>query len=94
MMYDDHGNLQQVWPYMGKNDQEGRHSQVPSMQEQDRTGGSGMNVQEAIQIAKREMGLTEIPPMTSEKRKVFGRRVYEICQQGKNPVKITKLEEF
>jgi hypothetical protein len=53
-----------------------------------------MNVQEAIQIAKREMGLTEIPPMTSEKRKVFGRRVYEICQQGKNPVKITKLEEF
>jgi hypothetical protein len=56
--------------YMGKNDQEGRYSQVPSLQEQDRTGGSGMNVQEAIQIAKREMGLTEIPPMTSEKRKV------------------------
>ena len=53
-----------------------------------------MNMQEAIQIVKKEMGLTEIPPMASEKRKVFGRRVYEICQQGKSPVKITKLEEF
>ena len=28
------------------------------------------------------------------KRAEFARRVYEICQRGKNPMKTTKLEEF
>ena len=51
-------------------------------------------VQEAIQIAKREMGLAEVPPMDSEARKVFGRRVYELCVEKKDPLKISKLEEF
>ena len=53
-----------------------------------------MNVQEAIKIAKREMGLTEVPSMDSEARKVFGRRVYEFCVEKKDPLKISKLEEF
>ena len=53
-----------------------------------------MNMQEAIQIAKRERGLTEIPSMASEKRAEFARRVYEICQKSKSPGKMSKLEEF
>ena len=53
-----------------------------------------MNMQEAIQIARREMGMTETPPLASEKRAQFAKLVYDICQRGKNPVKITKLEEF
>jgi len=51
-------------------------------------------VNEAIQIAKREMGLEEIPDIQSEQRPEFARRVYEICQEGRKPLKITKLEEF
>ena len=53
-----------------------------------------MNMQEALQIAKREMGLTEIPSITSDKRADFAKLVYDICQKSKNPMKTTKLEEF
>ena len=47
-------------------------------------------VNEAIQIAKREMGIEEIPDIQSEQRPEFARRVYEICQEGRKPLKITK----
>jgi hypothetical protein len=53
-----------------------------------------MNMEEAMRTVKREMGLTEIPSMASEKRAEFARRVYEICQKSKSPGKMSKLEEF
>lgn len=53
-----------------------------------------MNVKEAIQIAKREMGLEEIPDIQSEQRPEFARRVYEICQGTRTEPKTAKLEEF
>ncbi len=51
-------------------------------------------VKEAIRIAKREMGLAEVPPMGSEQRKALARRVYELCLEKEEPLKIPKLEEF
>ena len=53
-----------------------------------------MNMEEAMRTVKREMGLTEIPSVASEKRAEFARRVYQICQKSKSPGKISKLEEF
>ncbi len=53
-----------------------------------------MNMEEAMRTVKREMGLTEIPSVASEKRAEFARRVYEICQRGKSPGKMSTLEEF
>ena len=51
-------------------------------------------VNEAIQIAKREMGIEEIPDIQSEQRPEFARRVYEICQGMRTEPKTARLEEF
>lgn len=51
-------------------------------------------MQEAIKIAKREMGLEEIPGVGSDKRPEFARRVHEICRGPREKEKTTKLEEF
>ena len=53
-----------------------------------------MNMEEAMRTVKREMGLTEIPSVASEKRGEFTRRVYEICPKSKSPGRMSKLEEF
>ena len=83
-----------VWPPVGEDDKKGRESEMPSLWAKDQTGGFGMNMEEAMRTVKREMGLTEIPSVASEKRAEFARRVYEICQRGKSPGKMSKLEEF
>ena len=79
---------------MGEDDTKGRGCAMPSLWTKDQTGGFGMNMEEAMKTVKREMGLTEIPSVASEKRAEFARRVYEICQRGKSPGKMSKLEEF
>jgi hypothetical protein len=52
-----------------------------------------MNMEEALQIAKREFGFTEMPLDQQVKRKVAS-RVYELCRTNREPPRLSKLEEF
>jgi len=55
-----------------------------------------MNIQEALGIAKQEMGLKEVPLDPELKRKVAA-RVYELCRAKREPPKLFRLanlEEF
>jgi hypothetical protein len=75
-------------------DHEKWESEMLPLQKKNRPGGFGMNMEEAMRTVKREMGLTEIPSVASEKRAEFARRVFEICQKSKSPGKMSTLEEF
>jgi hypothetical protein len=52
-----------------------------------------MNLQEALRIAKQEMGLKEVPLDPDLKRKVAA-RVYELCRINRERPRLAKLEEF
>jgi len=52
-----------------------------------------MNMEEALKIARREMGLDEIP-MDHESRRKVAARVFELCRTDREPPRLTKLEEF
>ena len=52
-----------------------------------------MDIEEALQIAKREFGIIEMPLDQQVKRRVAS-RVYELCRTNHEPPRLSKLEEF
>lgn len=51
-----------------------------------------MMMKNALEIVKKEMGLTEIPPTSSPLRKEFSDRVFKLVYTPKH--RNAKLEEF
>jgi hypothetical protein len=70
-----------------------RNSKMLCVQKKVQSGGFKMNMEEALKIARREMGLNEIP-MDHETRRKVAARVFELCRTDREPPRLTKLEEF
>ena len=78
---------------MGKDDKKGRGCAMPSLWAKDQTGGFGMNMEEALKIAKKELGIEEMP-IDPKKRKEIASKVFQLCRTNREPPRLSKLEEF
>ena len=66
---------------------------MPSLWAKDQTGGFGMNMEEALKIAKKELGIEEMP-IDPKKRKEIASKVFQLCRTNREPPRLSKLEEF
>jgi hypothetical protein len=85
--------MSKMWPPVGKDDKKGRGSEMPSLWAKDQTGGFGMNMEEALKIAKKELGIEEMP-IDPKKRKEIASKVFQLCRTNREPPRLSKLEEF
>ena len=66
---------------------------MPSLWAKDQTGGNSMSIDEALKIAKKELGVEEMP-IDPKKRKEIASRVFQLCRTNREPPRLSKLEEF
>ena len=85
--------MSKMWPPVGKDDKKGREVQMPFMWAKDQTGGTSMSIDEALKIAKKELGVEEMP-IDLKKRKEIASRVFQLCRTNREPPRLSKLEEF
>ena len=85
--------MSKMWPPVGKDDKKGRGCAMPSLWAKDQTGGSSMSIDEALKIAKKELGVEEMP-IDLKKRKEIASRVFQLCRTNREPPRLSKLEEF
>ena len=85
--------MSKMWPPVGKDDKKGRGSEMPSLWAKHQTGGFGMNMEEALKIAKKELGIEEMP-IDPKKRKEIASKVFQLCRTNREPPRLSKLEEF
>ena len=52
-----------------------------------------MNMEEALKIAKKELGIEEMP-IDPKKRKEIASKVFQLCRTNREPPRLSKLEEF
>ena len=85
--------MSKMWPPVGKDDKKGRGSEMPSLWAKDQTGRFGMNMEEALKTAKKELGIEEMP-IDPKKRKEIASKVFQLCRTNREPPRLSKLEEF
>ncbi len=88
-----HGYMPEMWSPMGEEDEKGGGSEMPSLRQKDRTGDTSMSIDEALKIAKMELGIEEMP-IEPKKRKEIASRVFHLCRTNREPPRLSKLEEF
>ena len=85
--------MPEMWPPVGKDDKKGRGSEMPFVWAKDQTGGTSMSIDEALKIAKKELGVEEMP-IDLKTRKEIASRVFQLCRTNREPPSLSKLEEF